>query len=419
MLEKNDPKKESIVGAVIASFCIIVYLVALVFAFVRIYTNIDQRRITAAREFSDMADLASSAGVLGFMDEPFIETMNDALAKSGTLEAVIISGSNGEYAFERERGKTVNWVNNSPRFKNRFDLSSQPLYQPLRITGMRNVNIQAAAGAVDFRAVSGILQQTLLMILLALGLSFFTLVLESLVGKNGKAAVRRRAEYRPAGVQTTDIPAEDFEDLEDTEESFDVPPPAHPRPEPEREAAPPRAAEIPPAGQSPRGIHSPSGNIGREDQTAIRLESELLRCASFGQDLTFIAAEIKRACFQGESFYKQFAEEAVCFFNQRDLVFERGERGIAVIYPNIDLESAFAKYGEFHLRVTEKYSDIFKSKNDICAGLSSRSGRIIDAKRLMFEADEALGRALEDPVSHIVAFKSDPDKYRAFLRKRG
>jgi hypothetical protein len=33
----------------------------------------------------------------------------------------------------------------------------------------------------------------------------------------------------------------------------------------------------------------------------------------------------------------------------------------------------------------------------------------------MVEASEALERALADPVSHIVAFKSDPEKYRAFI----
>jgi hypothetical protein len=37
----------------------------------------------------------------------------------------------------------------------------------------------------------------------------------------------------------------------------------------------------------------------------------------------------------------------------------------------------------------------------------------------MFEAVEALSRAREDPVSHIVAFKSDPEKYREFVRSKG
>jgi hypothetical protein len=34
------------------------------------------------------------------------------------------------------------------------------------------------------------------------------------------------------------------------------------------------------------------------------------------------------------------------------------------------------------------------------------------------EAGKALEKALGDPVSHIVAFKSDPEKYREFIRKQ-
>jgi hypothetical protein len=66
-----------------------------------------------------------------------------------------------------------------------------------------------------------------------------------------------------------------------------------------------------------------------------------------------------------------------------------------------------------------KYPALFAAKTDLCMGLSSRSGRPVNAERLMFEAEEALERAMMDPVSHIVAFKSDPEKYRAFMESRG
>ena len=66
-----------------------------------------------------------------------------------------------------------------------------------------------------------------------------------------------------------------------------------------------------------------------------------------------------------------------------------------------------------------KYPALFTAKTDLCMGLSSRSGRPVNAERLMFEAEEALERAMMDPVSHIVAFKSDPEKYRAFMESRG
>jgi hypothetical protein len=433
MQQKSTPNKTSVVSAIIASVCIVVYLAALVFAALRIYAGIEQRRLVAEQEFFDLADLASSAGVLGFMDEAFIQTINDALAAGNTLEGVIISGPGGEYAFERERGAAVNWVNDSPRFKKRLDFSRQPLYLPLRIQGLRNVNIQAVAGAFDYGLLTDVLKRALIMILAALALAFFTLLLESLAGR--PAAARRRQDSRPRDYPFPDnafaagqsVSAEQV--LKGSVKAEQAAPAVL---RPAEETAPPRKAEpaapgrAEPAGnnaaplpeesaETPKGLYSPHGNIGWEAYTTDRLESELHRCASNEQDLVFIAIEFKNSGRPDKSFYNRLAEDTVNFFTLRDLIFEKGERGISVIFPNIDLDAGFAKSEEYHNRILKKYTDILTSKTDLCMGLSSRSGRLIDAERLMFEAEEALERALVDPVSPIVAFKSDPEKYRAFI----
>ncbi|MDR2259216.1 MAG: hypothetical protein LBE14_08735 [Treponema sp.] len=397
MRQKNTHTKTPVITAIIASVCIIVYLAALVFAAVRIYISIDERRMAAEREFFDIADLASSAGVLGFMDEPFVQTMEDALIASRTLEGLIISGPHGEYAFERERGAVVNRVNNSPRFKTRFDLLKD-LYVPLRIEGLRNVTIQAAAGLLDYDVLTAILKRTLLLILAALLLAFFTLLLESLIEKAryaphyGGEKSAGKDGGKPAAVDSSGPPREEAKPEETEAPSFNED-----------------------ASAGPKGLFSPHGNIGWEAYTTERLTAELHRCASFEQDLVFIVMEFKEPVT--EAFYNQFAGEAVNFFTLRDLIFEKGQRGMSIIYPNIDLDMGFTKSEEFHNRILSKYSGAVKSKTDLCIGLSSRSGRLIDAERLMFEAAEALERALADPVSHIVAFKSDPEKYRAFIRR--
>jgi hypothetical protein len=398
MRQKNTHQKTPVITAIIASLCILVYLAALVFAAVQIYTSVEERRMAAEQEFFDIADLASSAGVLGFMDEPFVEAMKDALTASRTLQGLIVSGPDGEYAFEREQGAVINWVNNSPRFKTRFDLLKDRA--PLRIEGLRNANIQAAAGILDYELLTAILKQTLMLILAALVIAFFTLLLESLIGK---ARPRYREEYygggNAGGAGGGKAAAVDF--------------PSPPREEREPETGAPAFGEETPGG--PKGLFSPRGNIGWEEYTTDRLAAELHRCASFEQDLVFIVMEFKAPVT--DAFYNQFAGDAVNFFTLRDLIFEKGEGGISIIYPNIDLDMGFIKSEEFHNRILSKYSGTFKSKTDLCIGLSSRSGRLIDAERLMFEAAEALGRALGDPVSHIVAFKSDPEKYRAFIRR--
>ncbi|MDR2103408.1 MAG: hypothetical protein LBP42_04815, partial [Treponema sp.] len=113
--------------------------------------------------------------------------------------------------------------------------------------------------------------------------------------------------------------------------------------------------------------------------------------------------------------YVRFAEETVNFFALRDLIFEKGKKGITVINPNMDLDQGFMKSEEFHTRLLQTLPEFLTGRSDLCIGLSSRSGRLIDAERLQFEASQALRKALKDPVSPIVAFKSDPEKYRAFI----
>jgi len=102
----------------------------------------EQNRLIAEQEFNDLADLASSAGLLSFMDETFNDIIKNALKRCTVLEGVIISGPNGEEGFEKIPGEAIEWVNNAPRFKNNRKFSKQQLYQQLRIKGVRNVTIQ-------------------------------------------------------------------------------------------------------------------------------------------------------------------------------------------------------------------------------------------------------------------------------------
>jgi len=410
--QKSSSRKVSLAAAIIASVCIIIYVFALVQAAVRIYLSVDQRRFTAESEFYEIADLASSAGILGFMDEPFIETIDDALASSNTLEALIISGPDGEYAFERREGRAINWVNNTPRFINRFDLSRHSLYTPLRIQGLRNVNIQAVAGTFDYARLSGILKETLLIILAGLVLAFFTLLLEMLLTKSGG----KQRYSSPSAV--TEGYGQGQPSIKEPPEPLKSPAPVEaPREQPQERSsqASPQASsqkqeEEKPA---PKGLYSPRSKIGWEEYACYRLESELHRCASSEQDLALIVMEFRNAV--DDALFRSFAAEAEAFFMSKDLLFEKGKQGITVINPEIDLAAGIANSWEFHNIVMGKFPGVVKSKSDFCVGLSSRSGRLVTAERLMFEAGEALQRAKTDPDCPIIAFKSDPDKYRAFI----
>ncbi|MCL1931374.1 MAG: hypothetical protein FWF55_06120 [Treponema sp.] len=377
MVRVQSSEKNSIIGIVVAAICILVYLGALVSIVIRISTSMEQQRLTAEHEFFDLADQANSAGLLSFMDETFVEIIQKNLDASKTLEGVIISGPNGEYGFEKERGRAINYVNGLPRFRNRIDLSGQQLYQSLRIQGLRNVNIQGKARTLDYMELTIILKQAMFLVAAALLVALFVLVIDSLQRKSAKAFSRPKAHSKP-----------------------------------DNKSPAPNAG-----GYAAGGSYSERGRIVREENTELRLTEELQRCAALGQDLTFIVIEYKSVT--DETFYPRFTADAARFFSSRDFVCERGERGISVICPDFNLDAGFLNADEFHNRVMGKYPALLAAKTDLCMGLSSRAGRPVNAERLMFEAEEALERAMMDPVSHIVAFKSDPEKYRAFMESRG
>jgi GGDEF domain-containing protein len=387
--------KTTKVSSFIAALCIILYIGAIALGAVQIITGMGERRNLAEKEFYDLADRATSSSVfLGFMSEAYQATIRDFLGASDTLLAVIITGSGGEYAFERYPGSGIVLTADSPRFKTGLGFPGEPFFLPLGIEGQRNVTIQATYGRIDYNLVQKILRQTLLVILSTLIVAFITLLVER--------AVMNRTDYYKAGSRGAN--ADDTNDDGDYDDGI-------------------HADGIYDASsvgrEDPRGLFNPRGNIGWDSYTNERLAAELHRSSSFEQDLVFLAMELKGPEKVNDSLYCKFTEEAVNFFTMRDLIFGKGENGIAVIMPNIDLEQGISKSEQFCSRFISKFRELNESGTpgiELCIGLSSRSGRLIEADRLILEAHSALEKAMADPVSHIVAFKSDPEKYREFIK---
>jgi hypothetical protein len=466
--EKTDGNAP-LITSIIAAICIILYIGALAYGALNIYNSITERHALGDREFDRIADLASAAGVLGFMDEPFIQTIQDAVDGSETILGVIITGSRGEFAFERERGTVITWVNNSPRFVTRFAVTNPPKHLPLRVEGQRNANIFAVSGYLDYHYCVDILKRTLLITLFALTLAFFTLLMDALLMKNrvhapqdespamgGKNVEESgafpeddltlaepateapapeifeeeagdREDLLPDDLPDMDtLPEDELEEeleepeLEDEleepeleEEELEEPELEEPEleeDEPELELGPDESAV-----EGVPSLFSPRGNIGWETYTEDRLESELHRCASAEQDLALIVMAFSKPEKLSKEQFRRFSDETVLFFEHRDLIFEYREQGISVICPNYSLEQCFDQAEEFNSRMFSRLPRTVGSKVDLRLGISSRAGRLIDAGRIMLEAAEALKRAAVDPVSHVVAFKSDPEKYRQYI----
>ena len=368
-------------GSVIAAICIVIYLFALVQGAVRVYLSLDQLKLTAEQEFSQIADLALSAGTHGFMDERYVHIMNNALTASTSIEALIITGADGGHAFEKKSGHAITWVNNAPRFINKFTFSNQNLYRPLPFADVRNANIKAVASAINFAEFIKILRETLILIMIGLAVSFFTMIFHLLTGKS---AARSENAYSSSPSYAPDSSAA---------------------------AAPPRMS----AGgkNDPKGLYSSRSNIGWEEYTKDRLDSELHRCSSSEKDLALVLMEF--GAITNDLMYRQAAEEAVNFFTSRDLLFESGDQGITIILPGVGFDIAIERAEKFYQRVMEKYPNSFGAQSTLSIGLSSRSGRLLNGDRLMLEAKEALKKARSDSRTSIIAFKSDPEKYRAFI----
>ena len=377
----------------IAALCIVIYLFALVLAVVRLYTSIERYQITAANEFAEIKKLAIETGKQGFMDDRFNQTINNALKQTKSLEAVIITGPDDYSPFEKQKGRAIFWANNSPRFINRLSFSNVNYSEPLEINNIRNANIKAVANAFNYDDISKILKETLLLILIGFAISFFTMILQILLG--GKTQEKTVAPIQ-APVYT--------------------PPPPPPQDNaPQQNYTPPQdyvpiqpSKEIPPADSGPKGLYSPRSNIGWEEYTKERLDAEIHRCASTEKDLTFIMIELATA--MSDTAFKAIAEDAAAVLSSKDMLFEYGSQGIYAILPGTDLDSGITKSEKFHQKVMQNNPEC-----DPNIGLTSRSGRLINADRLMFESKEALNKAKKDHTTSIIAFKSDPEKYRAFI----
>lgn len=436
-------ERTSKVSSVIAALCILIYIAAISYGAVRIINSIGERRHLAETEFYDLADRASSSAVfLGFMTEEYKETIRDFLGASHTLLGVIFISGTAEYAFERFPGSGIVWTGMSPRFRTGAGFPRQPFFLPLRIDGQRNVvTVQAIYNFFDADYVISVLRLTLLAVLGALAIAFITLLFEVALKKkparyssdvvhdshdtaNEKTeAIFSQPSFEPAAKPAFE-PADDFDDFSFPEDADDE---HEPYSDPFAEVSyedinipnedfSETAISVKDGNDDPRGLFSAETNIGWESYLAERLSAELHRCASFEQDLVFFAMEINKTC--SHDLYLELAEEAVSAFNMRDMIFEKGERGISVILPSTALEDGMNKAEDFRKRFCAKLPELSENEIGLCIGLSSRSGRLIEAERLMLEAFTALEKAREERDSPIVAFKSDPEKYRDFVKHK-
>lgn len=166
------------------------------------------------------------------------------------------------------------------------------------------------------------------------------------------------------------------------------------------------------SGEPKKDFFSPVTGFAWEHNFQVRLENELIRAASSEADLSLFIIKIPGLRFT-DAVCKNIAASLLEEFQFRDMIFEFGDDGFAVIKTDTTILKAEEIAGTLHSHLTK----IIEAAALSCfIGISSRSTRMLSADRLILEAEEALNRSLDDPASPITAFHVDIDKYRDFLK---
>ncbi|MBU0955497.1 MAG: hypothetical protein KKI09_08735 [Spirochaetes bacterium] len=169
----------------------------------------------------------------------------------------------------------------------------------------------------------------------------------------------------------------------------------------------------------PQGLYDPATGLCWESYLRERLGAELRRAASFEQDLVLLVASWDTVSKDSED-YALFASTVRDFFNFPDLSFGFGPDGVAVVLPNVDIDHAMRQTEELIKKLTFIIQNQAEELRylEIFMGLSSRSGRIVDADRLIAETLVALKKARGERDTHIMAFRPDPERFRSYLTNR-
>ena len=157
------------------------------------------------------------------------------------------------------------------------------------------------------------------------------------------------------------------------------------------------------------GLFSPATGLGWSQHLSPRLTSELERAAGSDQDLSLMFI----SCTTGT--IRDLALSILEAFPLRDLAFEYDSSTVAVILPDKDLDHSLREARDFQKRLS---SPSATAPAPLAIGLSARNGRLVSSHRLLSEAGQALKQAESSEAGGIVAFRADPDKYRAAIAAR-
>ncbi len=165
----------------------------------------------------------------------------------------------------------------------------------------------------------------------------------------------------------------------------------------------------------PLGLFSKTTGLGWQQYLEERLEAELVRAASFEQDVGLLIIRIFNLD-RTDVVFRRIADILVETFKYRDMIFEYGNNACACIVPNSNLDETMQTADKLYSEVTDLIAQM-QRKNKVCIGITTRTSRLLPASRMIEEADTATKKAEEEESLPIVAFRANPDKYRDYVVK--
>ncbi len=158
--------------------------------------------------------------------------------------------------------------------------------------------------------------------------------------------------------------------------------------------------------------YQPSANTNTElvpgNELIPRLQSELKRAATFDQDLVLAVLQAEGA--HPNQAFIQLSREIRAFFFFKDLCYQHGDNKAYVILPNSELDEGVRTLKDFRNRLDKATPPL-----SFTAGLSARSGRLLEGETLIRESEAALRKSVQDGANTITGFRADPTKFRAVM----
>ncbi len=385
-------------GLIYSIFSIVVLIALAVFVLTRLNTARSENLASVEEDFQRLVSEVGDAAERG-------QSVPDLLRRyaSATPEARAL------VYFEPDRGLRYLWTADTnllgfstedldefrgfPRYR-LSDVREVRLRDEIRTVQTGRVYLDAVYSVLTFQEVYPAMRDSLIALL---GFAFITILVilvfgrvapadgsqESAARRGGKS--RRRESGRAANAKKSARRRSRGKRGEDVDIAYE-------------EVSPETLSTDP---NEPGTLVNPASGVSHRAHLDRRLGLELERSAYNDQDLSCML--IRFDDLPGQETYASRAREILEAFQFEDLCFEYDDSSFCVVVPNTELTQAI------------RQAESFRRRHPKCTiGLSARNGRLVEAHRVLTEADRSLSRAAAER-GRIVGFRPDPRKYRQFI----